>query len=268
MMLGKLAAFAKKDLLDATSYKIAFGYQVATLASSILTVYFLSRMVAGGNVAALDPYGGDYFSFAIIGVAFADYLSVSVAGFSRGIRLAQQVGTLEAMLATPTPPSVIVIGSALYRFLWSVVRVGIYVLAGLALGARFPAVDVAAVSATMLLSVLSFGAVGMLGAAFILVLKQWEPITALFSGLSWLLGGVLYPFASLPTVAQWAAWLLPITHALEAMRGALLMGKGVADLAEPLGVLALFTVAVIPLSLWSFRVALRHMRVGGSVAHY
>ncbi len=267
-MWQKLRAFARKDLIDATSYKIAFGYQVATLASSILTVYFLSRMVAGSQVHSLTPYGGDYFSFAIIGVAFADYLSVSVAGFSRGIRLAQQVGTLEAMLATPTRPHVIVIGSALYRFLWSVLRVGIYVLCGLALGARFPHIDIPAVVATMTLSILSFGAVGMLGAAFILVLKQWEPITALFSGLSWLLGGVLYPVSSLPAVAQYAAWVLPITHALEAMRGALLTGKTLAELTQPLTVLAVFTIIVVPLSLAAFRLALRHMRVEGSVAHY
>lgn len=264
----RLSAFVRRDLVHATSYKVAFAYQLATLASSILTVYFLSRMVAGGDVPSLAPYGGDYFSFAIIGVAFADYLSVSLSGFSRGIRHAQNVGTLEAMLATPTPPAVIVIGSALYRFLWSVVRVGIYVGVAVLLGASFPQVDLAAALLTLLLSVVAFGAVGILGASIILVLKAWEPVTALFAGLSWLLGGVLYPVASLPAVAQYAAWLLPITHALEAMRGALLMGRGITDLTQPLAVLGGFCALVLPLSLWAFRRALRHVRMEGSVGHY
>lgn len=268
MSARPLAAFLRRDLIDATSYKVAFLSQVATLVSSLLTVYFLSRMVAGERIGALAPYGGDYFSFALIGVALADYLSVSLSGFSRGIRLAQTVGTLEAMLSTPASPTTIVIGSAAYQFLWSAARVLLYVLGGLVLGASFPAVDVPAALVAVALSVVSFAAVGVLGAALILVLKAWDPVTALFAGLSFLVGGVLYPVASLPEVAQWAAWALPITHALEALRGALLLGRSVVDLAQPLGILAGFTALAVPLALWSFRRAVHHLRVNGSVSHY
>lgn len=267
-MTARFLAFVRRDLLAATSYKIAFAWQLATLASSIFTVYFLSRMVAGTDVASLAPYGGDYFAFALIGVAFADYLTVSLRGFSGGIRAAQTFGTLEAMLATPTSPAAIVVGSALYQFLWSMVRVGVYIAAGVALGARFPAVDLPAVAVTVALSVMAFGAVGIVGASLVLVLKAWEPVTALFSGLSMLLGGVLYPVSSLPAVARGAATVLPITHALEAMRGALLTGRSIADLARPLGLLALFTAIVLPLALLAFRHALRRIRVDGSASHY
>ena len=103
--LVRLRAFVRRDLLDAASYKAAFAYQVITLLSSVLTVYFLSRMVGGADVPSLRPYGGDYFTFALIGVAFADYLAVSLASFSSGLRLAQRSGTLEAMLATPASPA-------------------------------------------------------------------------------------------------------------------------------------------------------------------
>jgi ABC-2 type transport system permease protein len=162
----------------------------------------------------------------------------------------------------------IVIGSALYRFLWSLIRVAVYIGVGFLLGASFPAIDIPAVLLTLALSVVAFGAVGVLGASIILVLKAWDPVTALFSGLSWLLGGVLYPVASLPAIAQIAAWVLPITHALEAMRGALLRGAGISELAGPLSVLAGFALIVLPLSLFTFRWALRHLRVEGSMAHY
>lgn len=267
-MTSRLLAFLRRDFVDATSYKVAFGYQLATLFSSILTVYFLSRMVQGANVETLRPYGGDYFSFAIIGAAFADYLAASLTGFSRGIRLAQTVGTLEAMLATPTHPAMIVVGSAAYRFVWAFMRVGVYIAAGLLLGAHFPNVDLLTVACTLLLSLIAFSAVGLLAASLILVLKAWEPITSLFSGLSFLLGGVLYPVASLPEVLQWAAWVLPITHALEAMRGGLLSGAGLVDSAQSLLVLAAWTAIVTPIAFWTFRRALIHMRREGSVSHY
>lgn len=266
--LVRLRAFVRRDLLDAASYKAAFAYQVITLLSSVLTVYFLSRMVGGADVPSLRPYGGDYFTFALIGVAFADYLAVSLASFSSGLRLAQRSGTLEAMLATPASPAEIVIGSAVYRFLWSFARVLVYGVSGLALGASFPDADLLSAVVCALLSILAFGSVGILGAALVLVLKAWEPVTAIFSGLSWLLGGVLYPVASLPAVAQYAAALLPITHALEAMRGALIGGRSVAELAGPLTGLAIFAAVVLPLALWTFGWALRRVRMEGSVGHY
>ncbi len=268
MLIARLLAFVRRDLINATSYKAAFAYQIGTLFSSIFTVYFLSRMVTGGTVPSLDAYGGDYFSFAIIGVALADYLTVSLNGFSQAIRMAQVLGTLEAMLATPTSPSLIVVGSAMYRFLWSFVRVGLYLLAGLLLGAQFGDVQVGALLLTLLLCLIAFGAVGIIGASLILVLKAWNPMVAIFSGLSMLLGGVLYPVTTMPDAAQLGAQALPLTYALEAMRGALLMGKGVGELAQPLAVLAGFAVVLLPIALVAFQLAVRYLRKEGSVAHY
>jgi ABC-2 type transport system permease protein len=268
MISRKVLAFVRRDFLNATSYKAAFAYQVGTLFSSIFTVYFLSRMVSSGQVPSLDPYGGDYFSFAIIGVALADYLAVSLSGFSQAIRMAQVLGTLEAMLATPTSPSLIVIGSAVYRFLWSFLRVAIYLAAGLLLGAHFGDVQVGALVLTLFLCLVAFGAVGIIGASLILVLKAWNPMVAIFSGLSMLLGGVLYPVASMPEMAQWGARALPITYALEAMRGSLLLDKGIGELTEPLAVLGGFGVLLLPIALVAFRLAIRYLRKEGSIAHY
>ena len=266
--VAKIGAFIRRDILHATSYKLAFGAQLATLGSSILTVYFLSRMIGHGRLPMLAPYGGDYFAFALVGTALADYLAVSISGFSRGIRLAQTLGTLEAMLATPTRPATIVIGSAAYQLLWSGARVAAYLGAGVLLGARFPLVDPLALVLATVLSVLAFAAVGVLGASLVLVLKAWEPVTALFAGASMLLGGVLYPVSSLPEVARVLAAALPITHALEAVRGALLMGRSVSELGLPLGVLLGFVLVTGPLAAWSFRRAVRHLRREGSVSHY
>jgi len=267
-MIGRFAAFFRRDLLSATSYKVAFGYQVLSLFSTILTVYFLSRMVGESPPESLDAYGGDYFAFALVGAAFADYMAVTLQQFSRAIRINQTIGTLEAMLATPTSPAVIVVGMAFYRFTWSWLRVAVYIASGVLLGAEFSNVDLLAALATTVLSMLAFGAIGILGAAVVLILKAWNPITALFSGISFLVGGVLYPVSTLPAWVQWISNLLPITHALEAMRGALLLGKGISELTHPLLVLAGFTIAVLPVALWAFRRSLHYTRVEGSLAHY
>ena len=58
----------------------------------------------------------------------------------------------------------------------------------------------------------------------VLAFKRADPSSWLVQGLSYLLGGVYYPVAVLPEWGQTLANILPITHALEAMRKLLLLG--------------------------------------------
>ena len=263
-----LRAFVRRDALDATSYKLVLVKELASLLASILSVYFLARMIGTGSVAALRPYGGDYFAFALVGTALADYVATSLNGMSRGLRLAQTLGTLEAMLATPAPRWTIAFGSAAYRLIWSLVRVGVYLIAGLVLGASFEHADPVAALLALALSLLAFLAVGRLAAASVLILTAFEPVTALFTGLSWLLGGVLYPTASLPAPLEAVAAFLPITHALEALRRSLLQGASISDIGRSLLALVAFSVVILPLAAWAYRRAIHRIRVDGSVSHY
>jgi ABC-2 type transport system permease protein len=72
----------------------------------------------------------------------------------------------------------------------------------------------------------------------------------------------------LPPLLQQTAELLPITHALEVMRAALLRGAAVAELLPQIGVLALFGLIGLPLSLIGFSLGVRRARVTGTLSHY
>jgi len=63
--------------------------------------------------------GGDYFSFVLIGIAFSDYLGVGLGSFAGTIREGQMLGTLEAMLVTPTRVHSIILFSSIWQFLHS-----------------------------------------------------------------------------------------------------------------------------------------------------
>lgn len=274
-----LAAFIRRDAIDATSYKLVLVRELASLVSTLLSVYFLSRLIDGAGSAAtgragtvsaqsLARYGGDYFEFALIGTALGDYVATSLSGMSRGLRIAQTLGTLEAMLATPAPRWTIAVGSAAYRQLWSLVRVALYILIGMALGARFDGASWGAALVALVLSLLAFSAIGLLAAATVLVLKAFEPITALFTGLSWLLGGVLYPPSALPDWLAAVGQALPLTHALEALRRTVLAGASLGDVWPSLAILAAFTAVLMPIAAWAYGAAIHRIRVEGSVSHY
>ncbi len=64
-----------------------------------------------------------------------------------------------------------------------------------------------------------------------------------------LLSGFMFPFRGMPDWAQWLGTILPVTHFLRVVRGALLKGQGFADMVPSLLALAIFVCAVAALAL-------------------
>ncbi len=267
--LSKPLAFLRRDLLVAISYKFKFLLQLLGIFVSTLMFFFLSRLVGGGVEGQLKPYGGDYFAFVIVGVAFTDYLSVSLGGFSSQIRNAQVMGTLEALLVTPTSVPTILFSSTLYNFAFSSLRVVLYLLIGVMLfGLKLHITSIVSFVMIMVLTVLSFSGIGLFSAAFIIVFKQSSPVNWLINISSALLGGVIYPVSVLPGWLKPFASLLPITHALEGIRRVILMGAAFTDVYKEIIILALFVIVLLPLGLVSFSYALRIAKKEGSLIQY
>ena len=262
-----LRAFLLRDLLTETSYRLSFAVSLGGVVLSTLVFYFLARFV--GPLPFLEAYGGDYFSYVLIGVAFGAYFGVGLTSFTRALREAQTTGTLEAMLMTPAPVTRIIIGSTVWSYLFTTLRVFIYLAVGaLLLRADFSRANVLPALVTLALAVISFAALGILAAAVIMIVKRGDPITALISGAATLLGGIYFPVEVLPPVLRAAALLLPITHALTAMRLTLLAGAGWGEIRGQLLFLGLFCVSAVPLALLAFHLAVNQARRDGSLAQY
>lgn len=269
MLPAKALAFLKRDFLIAVSYRMKFLTQIAGIFISTLMFFFVSRLVGKGAANQLEPYGGDYFAFVLIGVAFTDYLIVSINSFSEEIRGAQMMGTLEAVLTTPTPPTVILFSSSLYSFSFTTLRVILYLAFGFAFfGLEFQLTSFAAFVVVMVLTVFSFWGIGLVSAAFVIVFKHGSPINWLIGSASGLLGGVLYPVSMLPDWLKPVAHLLPITHALEAMRQVLLKGAPLGAVLDEVLILAVFAVVFFSIGIFAFKAGLRIAEKEGSLLHY
>ncbi len=265
----KSIAFIKRDFLIAASYRLKFLLQIAGIFLSTLMFFFLSKLIGQGVSIQLEPYGGDYFAFVLIGIAFTDYLSVSLGSFANQIRSAQMMGTLEALLVTPTSVPSILFSSSLYNFLFTSIRVILYIAIGaLLLGLRLHITSLFAFLLVMTLTILAFSGIGLLSAAFIIVFKQGSPISWLMGTASGLLGGVFYPVSVLPAWLKPFSFLLPITHALEAMRQVLLNGAGLGAVINEITILSLFVMILLPTGLQSFGYGLKIARKEGSLIHY
>jgi ABC-2 type transport system permease protein len=262
-------AFLVRDYYVETSYRLSFLFTIGGVVVRALVFFFLSEFIETATGGLLGEYGGDYFSFVIIGIALGGYFSTGLSSFANALRQSQTTGTLEAMILTPTPVSWLIIGSAAWSYVYTTFRVLVYLVVGaLFLGLDLSRANYAAALVVLLLSIVSFASLGILAASLIMVIKRGNPITAVFGNVSNLIGGVFYPVAILPTWLQAIAHLLPITYALRAMRGALLAGATWDQLGPDLLALALFCLVLLPLSLWVFRYAVDRARAEGTLAHY
>jgi ABC-2 type transport system permease protein len=265
----KAWAFVRKDFLNEASYKFAFTLQFAGVFLSATAFYFLSKLFGGAMVPQLERYGGSYFAFVLIGIAFSDYLGVSLHSFSRNIRSAQTTGTLEALLSTRTPFFEMLLYMSIYSFLMTTFRVIVYLLIGaLLFGVDFGGANVLSALVTLVLTVVSFSAFGLFSAAFIVVFKRGDPISWVFASLSWVLSGVYYPITVLPGWMQKISYVIPVTHALEGMRMALLRGATLGGILPQIVALIVLTAVLLPLSILALNRAVRIAKLKGTLIHY
>lgn len=268
-MLRLPIAFLKRDFLTSVSYRLSFALQIGGMAISVLVFFFISKLFGAAAKPMLKEYGGDYFSFVLVGLAFSGYLGVGLNSFSQSIGREQSLGTLEAMLVTPTGIVPMVLCMSLWSFLLTSVNVILYLMLGaLAFGVNMRGANIPCALVTQALTIVCFASLGILSAAFIMVVKRGDPINWLFGGLSALLGGVYYPVQVLPKYLLALSYCLPITYALRAIRLSVLKGYGFGQLHSELGILAAFTAVCLPLSITAFRFAVTRAKADGSLTHY
>lgn len=267
--LVKSWAFFKRDLIENASYKTSFILELGGILANIFSFFFIAKLVGNSARPYLEEYGGEYFPFVIIGIAFSGYLSASLDSYTQAIGKEQGLGTLEALLITPTGFPTIVLGSAIWNFLFTSLRVIVYLLLGAAFfGLDMGRANVPAALVALLLTITSLSGFGIISAGFTLMLKRGDPVNFFVGGFSKFLAGVYFPIAILPPVVQKLSLFVPLTYSLRAIRLAILKGASVAALSSELGMLALFSLILLPLSIFFFKFSVRRVMMDGSMTHY
>jgi len=268
LLPGRLSAFLLRDFRESLTYKFSFVSSFVGILLSSATFYFVAKLVPSGT-PSLGPFGGDYFSFAIVGVAFSSLLGMFQEGLPAVVRGAQVSGTLEALLVTPSSIPTVLFGSSLYSLLLQVFRTLLHLGVALAFfGMTFGRVNGPGVLSVSVLTVLCFLSVGILSASFILVYKTGSPFGWILGTVSGLLGGVVFPVALLPPWIRWVSSLLPVTYALDGMRKSLLASAGFAEVLPDIAALAVFNIILLPASLLAFRMAVRKAKKDGTLSHF
>jgi len=263
--LRRAWAFVVRDFRAETSYRFAFAMQLLGLIWMLIAFRFIAKLV-GSEIPELKRYGGNFFTFVLLGYAPLEYLRVGIMGFSRSVREAQAFGTLEALLVTRAGIPTIIFGSVLYDYARATVRAVLFIAVAAGASGQLADIDIPATLAFLALSIPCFAAIGILSASFVMVFKKGDPVSLLFLGTSTLMGGLLFPTHMLGRFEVISHWL-PLTYAMEGVRQAA-KGQPLEHLGGQLLPLAAFSVVLVPLATWSFRAALDRARRDGTLSHY
>jgi len=146
--------------------------------------------------------------------------------------------------------------------------VAIYLLAGVALGIRLDNANIPFALLSLVVSVVSFNALGLFSASLIILMKRGDPLGWAIRVSSAVLSGVFYPLNVLPDWLRTVSQVLPLTHALELLRRSLLQSEGWAELQGELLALVGLSAVLLPLGLLACALAIRVARTDGSLSHY
>jgi len=263
MIIGKIIAVLKKDVITAVRYRNGFVLSNLAQVGQLATFYYLARAVG----PQFRPEGMPYFLFLLIGTGFYTFLLAGTHSFLKMIQESQQTGTLEVLLTTSTPAAVLVSLGALSVFGEELLQFGIYIGAGIFLFAPVLHISVLACLLAFGFSILSAFAIGLFAAGMqISMHKGSAMLWALGSG-AWLMSGTLFPVAALPKPVQMVSNFIPFTHSLTAMRLAVLGGSFAATTRE-VGILAIFALILLPAGIMFFSWMVRQARQNGTLSFY
>lgn len=244
------------DGTDATRAQVA-----SNAASQFLLLHgiggdpIVGPAVAGTSLAPRVMYNQRLKSpiYMLPGVLATLLLNVTAIVTAMGLARERETGTLEQLLVTPIRPSVLLAGKCLPYILFGLVDVlAILLLGNLIFDVPFRG-SFWVVALGSILYLFSTLGIGILIAAF--SSSQQQAMLGAFGFVlpAMLLSGFMSPISSMPAWLRPLTMLIPIRHFIEIMRGCLLKGAGIRDLAQQFIALTVLGIGILALSVARFR---------------
>lgn len=241
---------------------------VGALLLGVVPVYFVAHALQPVMAGKIEGQGDQYFGFVVVGMAAITLVGAMLFTLPNALTSGVSTGTLEALLATPTPLPTLLAGITGYQVIWQTVRALMLILFAWVLGANVAWDRTPAALFIILLLLMAHLPVGIVASAMVLTFRTMGPLPQGVMILATFLGGVYYPTQVIPSWIQTVSAFLPLTYGLRALRGVLLEGSSIVAVGRDVAILMAFVVVLLSSSVLAFALALRHARRSGTLAQY
>jgi ABC-2 type transport system permease protein len=162
-------------------------------------------------------------------------------------------GTMENLLSMPTRPFEVMLGKVLPYILVGYIQVVLILLASHLLFSVPVHGNIPMLFVSALVFIIANLAMGITFSTLAQNQLQAVQLSFFFFLPSLLLSGFMFPFRGMPQWAQSIGEVLPLTHFLRIVRGIMLKGNGVEEVALQLWPIALFAVVVLAIGVKRYR---------------
>jgi len=264
LWLDAMWAIMRRDAILFMSYRAQLVSQFLTPLFSLVIFYYISQLFTPSSV---DSPGG-YFGFVVVGLVIVQILTISLGVMPVTVRQELVSGTIERFLVSAHGPVNGILGAMLFPMVNALFSGTLMlILATLFFGLPLEATAGLAIPVA-LLGTLAFMPFALFLVAMVMAFKQVSSASGfIVTGVA-IVGGLYFPIALLPDWIEWTSEVQPFTPATDLLRH-LLVGTPLEHPAEiELLKLVLFALALLPLSLYFLRRAIRYGQRTGTVAEY
>jgi ABC-2 type transport system permease protein len=260
------AAFVYMGAIEAFAYPLGLVTMTIAAALGPITLNFVSQLVP-----SQPSVGGDYFTFAALGIVATTATSGGLTAFQSPLDVATSTGRLENLLVEPIRWRLLPFGFAGWAILTTLAFLVFQFCLIVVLGADIDWTGLPSAVLIILGGIAAGHAVGVLSASVKILSKRSDPVLQLYVIASGLLSGAAFPIDLLPAPIRVLSYLLPQTYVISAVRRALMPNAStISGPTEQQAILLLigFLVVVYPLGIWLFGRALEYARRVGTLAGY
>ena len=197
--------------------------------------------------------GSRYIDFVIPGLLGMNLMSSAIWALGFSIVEARQKKLLKRLVASPMSRWQYLASFLLSRLLLLVIEVGVFLcFSHFAFGVPVRG-SLWQLGSLCVLASLTFSAIGLLLASRAKTMEAASGLMNLTMMPMWILSGVFFSASRFPNVVQPFIHALPLTAAIDALRGNMLQGTPLAHLLVPIGILFIWLLISFSLSLRIFR---------------
>ncbi|MDX2151184.1 MAG: ABC transporter permease [Bryobacteraceae bacterium] len=208
--------------------------------------------VATGDVY-LREAGSRYIDFLVPGLIGMNLMGNAIWSIGFAIVDARRKKLMKRLVATPMPRHYYLLSFVFSRLVLLVVEVGLLLAFGVWIFGVPIRSSLADIAVLCVFGSLAFAAIGLLIAARPRTIEGVSGLMNLTMLPMWVLSGVFFSSQRFPDAIQPVIKALPLTAAIDALRGSMLQGASLAGLAPQIGVLSLWLVVSFVLALRLFR---------------
>jgi len=208
--------------------------------------------VPAGNELVHET-GARYIDFVVPGLLGLNLMGSAMWGLGFAIVEARQKKLLKRLVASPMPKWQYLASFLISRLIMQTIEVAFFLgFAKIAFGVPFRG-SLWQLCLLCLMTSLAFSALGLLVSSRAKTMEAASGLMNLVMLPMWILSGVFFSATRFPAVIQPIVRALPLTAAIEAMRGNMLQGTGLGQMMTQVGLLAAWFVVPFAVSLRIFR---------------